>query len=267
MKARLRLGRRTADIPDWGGSPPGEAPMARILIVEDCPDACALVERALAEDHELTTAATLAEALERTARDGFDLALVDLALPDGDGFHLCSLLHNQPPTRDLPVIFLTASSRLDDKVTAFQLGADDYLEKPFHAVELRARVDARLRKVDDRARHEGTLELGDVTLDAPRFRAYVRRDDHREEIELTPHEFQLLHHLGSHCDEVMTRRTLLSAVWGRVVVSTRTIDTHMSNLRRKLQGTAIALESVRGVGYRLTVRSPRRGGRDFLTET
>lgn len=228
--------------------------MARILIVEDSPDSRALVERALADAHDLTPAGSIAEALQCSEREGFDLALVDLGLPDGDGFHLCSLLHSGTRTRDLPVMFLTASSELQDKVTAFQLGADDYLEKPFHAAELRARVDARLRKADERRRREGTLRVGDLVLEPTRFRVHALRDGHREEIELTPHEFQLLHHLGSRPDEVVSRRALLEELWGRVVVSKRTIDTHLSNLRHKLEGTSVAIEPVRGVGYRLIVR-------------
>ena len=128
--------------------------MARILVVEDCPDSRALVESSLV-DHELRLADSVAAAERALGAARFELVLLDLGLPDGDGFQICQRLQQGAETRDLPVVFLTASLELRDKVLAFQLGADDYVVKPFHPAELRVRVEARLR----RARREAASEV------------------------------------------------------------------------------------------------------------
>lgn len=230
---------------------PIEGAMARILLVEDCPDARALVARALGPECELSSAETLEQGLRLLSARRFDLVLADLGLPDGDGFSICSRLRNDPELRPTPVVFLTASDDTDHKVTAFQLGAEDYIEKPFRAAELRARVEARLRKAEEREREEALVRVGRLRLDLARFRASVRGPEGDRPLELTPRELRILHVLAARPDRVVTRAHILEAVWSGVAVSARTVDTHVSNLRRKLGGSGVRIEGLRGVGYRL----------------
>jgi two-component system phosphate regulon response regulator PhoB len=223
--------------------------VARILVVEDCPDQRALIERTLGREHELRMVPSVAESERACAAHRFDLVLVDIALPDGDGFAICERLQRDDATREIPVIFLTASEDLRNKVLAFRLGADDYVVKPCHAAELLARVDARLRRAAA-ADTSAVLAIGDLRIDLSRFA--VERNDGGA-IEMTPHELRLLHLLARRPERVVSRAQILESVWGDVVVSERTIDTHVCNLRRKLGASRISIRGVRGVGYRLHV--------------
>lgn len=239
--------------------------MWKILVVEDCPDSQRLVGRALSHC-EVRFADRIASAQSHLEREVPDLIVLDLALPDGSAFGLCSTLQNDDRTRDVPIVFLTASHETRNKVTAFSLGAEDYLEKPFEPVELRARVEARLRKARERAERGEALRVGNLWLDVARLRAWVIESGARREIELTPHEFQLLHHLARQEGRVARRPDILHAVWGDVIVTQRTIDTHVSNLRRKLGPEGPRIEAVRGIGYRLrAVSAPPADGSAFLT--
>jgi DNA-binding response OmpR family regulator len=226
--------------------------MARILVVEDCPDSRALIERSLA-DHELRLADSVSAAELALGAARFELVLLDLGLPDGDGFQICQRLQQGRETRDLPVVFLTASSELRDKVLAFQLGADDYVVKPFHPAELRVRVEARLRRARREAANE-VVEVGELRLDPERFR--VERADGAE-LDLTPRELRLLHLLARRSEQVVTRAQILECLWGGITVSARTVDTHVCNLRRKLGNSHVVIEGVRGLGYRLRASSVR----------
>lgn len=232
--------------------------MPRILVVEDCQDALELARRALAPDHDLTCACDLASARRLCELERFDLALIDLGLPDGSGLALCSELQAQAQLAELPVIVLTASDETRDKVMAFQLGADDYVAKPFRAQELRARVESKIRKHRSRSEAAVSLRIGDLTLDAARYRATIGDGLARAPVDLTPHEFRLLRHLAERPGQVVPRDQLLASLWSPVVVSPRTIDTHVSNLRCKLAPSSVRIEPVRGVGYRLEVGSAKQ---------
>lgn len=220
--------------------------MARILIVEDCADTCALVERTLS-GYETRCAGSAGEALRCIDARVPDLVVLDLGLPDGDGFGVLEALREAPGGAAVPVLFLSASRATRDKVAAFALGAEDYVEKPFDRAELRARVEARLRA--SRAAREEIVRVGPLCLDLGRMTVSLR--DGSDAIDLTPHEFRLLLFLGRRGDRVATRDGMLDEVWPGVAVSRRTVDTHVSNLRRKLAGTTLRIEPVRGFGYRL----------------
>lgn len=232
--------------------------MARILLVEDCPDTQTLVRGTLGH-HDVVIAGSLGAAVQELDRVAFDLVLLDLSLPDGDGFALCSRLRDAPELRELPVVFLTGSSETRDKVMAFEMGAQDYVEKPFQPLELRARVDARLRA--SKQHSSRLVSVGDLCLDPLQLRVTARSATGVVEIELTPHEFQLLRLLSQHRGEVVLRSVILEQIWRNVVVGRRTVDTHVSNLRRKIGPSRVAIEAVRGFGYRLRVEPAEVGGR------
>lgn len=222
--------------------------MNRILIVEDSLEEQELIRRALRSDYELEFAESSASGLDLASTQPPDLVLLDVGLPDGDGFDLCTRLKSNPRLEDVPVVFLTSRADTTDKVMAFKLGADDFLEKPFASAELRVRVEARLRTAQTR---QDALSFSDMQLDPIRQDVILRGDDHEWSCELTPHEFRLLHCLAVRRGEPVPRAQLAESAWAGVAIAERTIDTHVSNLRRKLGSHGALLQAVRGVGYRL----------------
>lgn len=222
----------------------------QVLAVEDDLDVQKLVQRALGRVAEVRCAGALSEATEEIRRRRPDLVLLDVALPDGEGYQLCSELQADDSTQDIPIVFLTARGEARDKITAFRLGADDYVEKPFEAEELRARVESRIEKQARRRQREQVIHRGELRIDVTRHRVARFVGSEPVELDLTPHEFRLLHHLASHEDRVFTRAQLMEEVWNGVIVAERTVDSHISNLRRKLGSAGELISSVRSVGYR-----------------
>ncbi|MBI2606828.1 MAG: response regulator transcription factor [Deltaproteobacteria bacterium] len=227
--------------------------MHRILIVEDHLELQQAIPKILGESCSFEIASTLKEGFEHVNRHDFDLILLDVDLPDGDGFKLCANLKQMEGKSDIPVIFLTGDSDIQDKVMAFSLGADDYILKPFDARELRARVFARLERSAKTKEKSNTLVKGDLSFALLSQRATVSSGRGAIELPLTPLEFKLLLYFARHEDHVLTREQLISAVWNdNVHVLDRTIDSHISNLRRHLGPSACEIKSVYGEGYRFT---------------
>lgn len=177
------------------------------------------------------------------------LVILDLMLPGMDGFEVCRMLRRDPATSSIPVIMLTAKGHETDKVEGLELGADDYVTKPFSPRELVARVKAVLRRTG-RAEPE-TLALGDlITIDPERFEVKVKDGI----VVLTPVEFKILHLLARNQGKVFTRDRILDHLWGNEkAVLDRTVDVHIKNLREKLGDAGDIIRNVRGVGYKLQV--------------
>lgn len=224
---------------------------SRILVVEDEVDLAELVSFNLRDaGHDVSTVHNGANALSEIARQKPDLVLLDVMLPDISGFEVCRRLRRSVDTIDLPVIMLTAKGEEVDRIVGFEVGADDYVVKPFSPRELTLRVDAILRRTGPDARQEGpqTITIGDLRIDVPAHRVEVGG----EEVPLTALEFRLLLDLASRAGRVQSRDALLERVWGYAPgVETRTVDTHIKRLREKLGAGAKYLETVRGVGYRI----------------
>ncbi len=221
--------------------------MARLLIVEDEPGiALGLEDDLKLEGYEVEVVADGEGALRRARSDSFDLILLDVMLPGKDGFEVCRELRRGGSRT--PIIILTAKTREAEKVLGLELGADDYVTKPFSPLELRARIKAALRRAGDST--PDIYRFGDLEVDFTRFE--VRRGS--DPIALTPLEFRLLAAFVRHEGQVLSRSRLLDLVWGSgTFVADRVVDTHITNLRKKLEPTPARpryLVSVRGVGYR-----------------
>ena len=213
-----------------------------ILVVED-EDSIAepLVDGLRCEGFDVTRAATAAAAL---AADAGDVVLLDLRLPDGDGFDVCRELRARS---DVPIIVVTARGEESDRVAGLELGADDYVVKPFGLRELIARIRAVTRRSTGARGRGGVLQVGPLLVDERARRAHL---DGRE-LELTPKEFELLAALARDPGAALSRRRLLEEVWHTSWYgSAKTIDVHIAALRRKL-GDPGVIETVRGVGFRL----------------
>jgi two-component system phosphate regulon response regulator PhoB len=224
--------------------------MARILVVEDEQDLQRVLEYNLRQaGHEPISALRGKDAYELVRTRKPEAILLDLMLPDIPGTEVCRTLKSDPNTRSIPIIMLTARGEEIDRVVGFELGADDYVVKPFSVRELLLRVTAVLRRgtIDASEEPVGRVDFGCLTFDRAAHRAWVEAS----EVELTALEFKLLVTLYDRRDRVQSRATLLDDVWGITAdITTRTVDTHVKRLREKLAAARDYIETVRGVGYR-----------------
>jgi DNA-binding response OmpR family regulator len=228
-------------------------PAFRVLVAEDERDVAELIRYTLArEGVDVILASNGADAL-RLARENLpDLVLLDLMLPQVNGWELCRRLKQDPATRALPVIIVTARAEEGDKVLGFEVGADDYVTKPFSTRELVARVRAVVRRTRPPETEERRLRIkvGDLVVDRQRFEVTVGG----RAVGLTPKEFELLATLAAEPGRVYGRDELLDLVWGRDgFVEPRTVDVHLARLRAKFVAARLpepGIETVRGVGYR-----------------
>jgi len=221
--------------------------MSRILIVEDEPDiALGLEDDLTVEGHQVEVVRDGETAVRRGREAGWDLILLDVMLPRKDGFEVCRALRHAGV--QTPVILLTAKTQEAEKILGLELGADDYVTKPFSPRELRARIKAVLRRFSPPT--QKTFRFGDVEVDFAR--AEVRRDGMT--VEMTPIEFKLLCAFIQRRGRVLSREQLLEAAWDRDIhVTDRAVDAHIVNLRRKIESHPADprfLLSVRGLGYR-----------------
>ncbi len=223
-------------------------PMPRILVIEDEPGLQQVLDYNLRrEGHEVLLAPSGTEGLRIAREKRPDLVLLDWMLPDRSGTEVCRLLKSTRSTSGIPVVFVTARTDEVDRIVGFEVGAADYIVKPFSIRELVLRVQAVLRRSRDTAAPVRTVVFGCLSLDEGAHRIWI--DD--GEIELTLIEWKLLLALYENRDRVQTRGALLDGVWGMdVSVTTRTVDTHVKRLRDKLQRAGEYIETVRGIGYR-----------------
>ncbi|MCI8361143.1 MAG: response regulator transcription factor [Clostridiales bacterium] len=230
-----------------------------MYIVDDEPSIRRLLSAALEEEGYGTQAFSEGKALLAALRHTLpDLIILDWMMPEPDGLEVCRRLREDPATRPVPVLMLTARGQEDDRVTGLNMGADDYLSKPFSVRELTARVKALIRRGEYMSGRGERLRAGGLAMDLSSRQASLDG----KPVELTAKEFDLLAVLLRHTGQVLTREQLLDAVWGmNYGGEARTVDVHIRFLRQKLEGgenLARYIHTLRGVGYRL---SPPEDGR------
>ncbi|MCB9772091.1 MAG: response regulator transcription factor [Candidatus Omnitrophica bacterium] len=221
-----------------------------ILIVEDDQNIAKLVRYNFEKaGYRVFVTITGEDALDHLSRHMVDLIILDLMLPKMDGFETCRRLKDTTRLSSIPVMILTARGEEVDRVVGFELGADDYVVKPFSPRELVLRAKTILRRGQARQKPKENLSYGDITIDIPRHRISVKG----KEIIVTPMEFKLLIILVERRGRVQSREQLLSDVWNiEADVTTRTVDTHVKRLRQKLGKAGNVIETIRGLGYRLS---------------
>ena len=226
----------------------------KILIIEDEPDIRKNLEYNLSrEGYSVLTAASIREAEQLIYSNNLSLILLDLMLPDGSGLELCKKMKSDPDVQNLPIIILTAKDDEVDKVVGFEIGADDYVTKPFSVRELILRIKAVLKRGENKKDIvEIDRQFGDLKIDIDSHEVYVDG----ELVNLTALEFKLLIQLVDRRGRVQSREQLLADVWGySAEVTTRTVDTHIKRLREKLGTMGKYVQTIRGVGYKFS-RSP-----------
>jgi len=223
--------------------------MMRILIIEDEPDIRKTIEyNFVKEGFKVSVAGSLAEGKKLFLAETINLIILDLMLPDGSGLDLCREIKSNPSTASTPIIILTAKSDEVDRVVGFELGADDYVTKPFSIRELLLRVKAILkRNPSSTSQSIGEQIVGNLKIDFDAHIVLVKG----EEINLTALEFKLLKHFLDRRGRVQSRDQLLQDVWGYSSdITTRTVDTHIKRLREKLGSAGDYVQTIRGVGYK-----------------
>jgi two-component system phosphate regulon response regulator PhoB len=226
----------------------------KILIIEDEPDIRKTLEYNISrEGYKVVSASSLSEGKEQINSSDFSLILLDLMLPDGSGLNLCREIKSDKDKSPTPIIILTAKDDEVDKVVGFELGADDYVTKPFSVRELILRIKAILKRGESKKEIlEVQRQFGELTMDIDSHEAFVNN----EQIILTALEFRLLRQLVDRRGRVQSRDQLLSDVWGySAEVNTRTVDTHIKRLREKLGTMGKYVQTIRGVGYKFS-RTP-----------
>jgi len=226
-----------------------------VLIVEDESDIARLMKFHLErEGYEAHVASTGRLALEATERLQPGLIILDIMLPDLDGLEVCRRLKRETATKDIPIVMVTARGEESDVVVGLELGAEDYVTKPFSPRVLVARVKAVMRRRASDAGGQIALAGGDVTIDPARHTVRVSG----QEIELTLTQYRLLHYLAARPGFVRTRDQIVAAVRGEdAVLSSRAIDVHIAALRQRMGPMGDLIETVRGVGYRMSDQHPR----------
>jgi DNA-binding response OmpR family regulator len=236
----------------------------KILLIEDSADYQALIKETLS-DYEVHLSRSAEDAWLQLLKQTYDLILLDIQLPEKNGFSLLEEIQSSPTLQSIPVVCITGRGAITDKVTAFSLGADDYLQKPFELLELKARVDGKLAKARKSRETTQLLRIANLKMDLNSHQVSILGQDHHEkEITLTQTEFKILTHFSKNPGRAFTRDQILTAVWGGgVAVSDRVIDVHICALRRKIKGSTIRIQPITGLGYRLDVVSSQ----DFAPST
>ena len=218
-----------------------------ILVVDDEKDILNLITHQLEKaGFKVIPASDGTTALSMARKSHPDLILLDLLLPDLEGTEVQKLLKQDPETKDIPVIMVTAKGEEVDKIVGLELGADDYITKPFSVRELVLRVKAVLKRVKGKGEEKKEIKIWDLTIDPRGYKVWVKK----ESVPLTATEFKLLLELIENRGKVMTRDTLLNNVWGYSYEGyARTVDTHIRRLREKLGKAGEYIETLRGIGY------------------
>ena len=230
----------------------------RVLIVEDERDLSRVVAYNFKkEGFDVVVAFTGEQALRAVKEERFDLVLLDLMLPDISGTEVCKKLKQNQATAQIPVVMVTAKGEEVDRIVGFELGADDYVVKPFSVRELVLRVRSILRRADASAQAPERFETGKLRVDRAAHRVWVEE----REVSLTALELRILVMLYDRRGRVQSRELLLDEVWGADSdVTARNVDTHVKRVREKLGPAGEYIETVRGVGYRVSDRPSEDGG-------
>lgn len=228
-----------------------------VLLVEDARDIQFLVRTAIGERVSLTCVETSEAAMKELHSGNYSLILLDVNLPDANGFDLCRRLREEDRFSDVPIFFLTGENELQNKKAGFDSGADDYVTKPFEPEELEARVMAKLKRKPGQIKDK--IQVDGYRVDMVQHKIFQRQQDDSEELlPLTPLEFRLLSLFLRHEGKIFSRAELLGLFWGDAVyVSRNTVDTHISSLRKKMGDDGAALKSVFKKGYSFTRRAAK----------
>lgn len=211
-----------------------------------------LLKRTLTPHFDLELASNLQEARNSVfGKQKLDLITLDLNLPDGDGLRFCSELRASPQCENIPIFILSGNHSISEKMHGFQLGIEDYIVKPFEPMELKARIEARLKKISSQQIQENIIKIGKLIINLSCHRIELDLKKGPLRIDLSTTEFKILSYLARHQGQVKSREQIISTVWGEDLhLTDRTVDSHISRIRKKIKECDGTIESVPNAGYR-----------------
>ncbi|MFL5815185.1 MAG: response regulator transcription factor [Bdellovibrionia bacterium] len=222
----------------------------KVLLVEDSEEFQIVVSEFLGRDFDISFASTEKEALTALSQSEFDLILLDIVLLSGSGYRVLSELQRDPELSDIPIICISSRGSLPEKVMAFNLGADDYLVKPFEFIEFRARVEAKIKKRQRQESDQSVLKSGALELDRNTYRATLTVGSDKVDLGLSPIEFKILAFFIKNRERVLTREQILTGAWGNDSKAfDRAVDVHVCSLRKKLRSHSRSIKAIHGLGY------------------
>lgn len=236
--------------------------MEKILVIEDNKDYQFLIQTSLGTEYRVVVADNGKSGIDLAKEHRPDLILLDISLGEVDGFEVCHLLRGQKETAQIPIIFLSSRNDSHSKVMGFDLGADDYIEKPFEAEELKARIKVRIRQNSSRRENIPSFEIQGLRIDFLGHRVFIEE----REINFSALEFKLLSFFVRNPDRVLSRERILNNVWGvDTFVTDRVVDSHIRSIRKKLGAYKDHIESIYGEGYRFNP-NPLAGAEELEKE-
>lgn len=222
--------------------------MYSILHLDQSQDFNHELKTTLSRSAHLTWASSLSDAKRLMASENYDMIILDLILPDGDGIDFCFSLQNSH--KNTPIIVLTSLDDVSKKVSSFAAGADDYITRPFHSIELQSKIDSKLRNVSKQSKTYDLYKWKEIEISKSKQEMIVYHQYGEQRFELTAMEFKILCMFSNLTETVLSRDMILNEIWGDdVYVAPRSVDTHISKLRRKLGDKAHVIQSVHGTGY------------------
>lgn len=224
-----------------------------ILCIEDDLTMQAIIAASL-PDYTVNFVSKLSEADAWISRNALSAILVDIQLPDGDGLRWLGEFNQKFKNNKIPLLVISGQVDLSKKIAAFTLGAEDFISKPFDPLELRARVISKINKNLSREEKSKTRTVGDLLIDFDRQKVFLENGNSKTDLQVSTLEIKVLALLTKRLEQVYTREQMIQLVWENVYISDRTIDSHVSHLRKKLQNSLLKIESVKGLGYRAVVK-------------
>jgi DNA-binding response OmpR family regulator len=228
--------------------------MITLLCIDDSKEVQIIVKKTFTNSARILPAESLSEAQTQLKNNQVDLILLDLSLPDGDGFEFFNKLNLDESLSKIPVIILTSKNQIQDKVMGFHLGAEDFIVKPFDPSELKVRVEARVKRHLLFKEHDSIMQVGNLVINHLEQSVNIKENDSPEDITLTTTEFKILSYLAKHKDQVMSREQIISSAWKHGFnISDRTIDSHISRIRKKIATSNHNIIAIQSVGYKFSV--------------
>jgi DNA-binding response OmpR family regulator len=225
-----------------------------VLVIDDDPTVEAILSQTL-KSFQIIPAYSLAQAREKFESYSFRAIFFDIELPDGDGLDLLAEVTNKFFLNNTPVFVLSSHSELPNKLTAFSLGADDFISKPFAPAEIQARLEAKLNKLQILNQNQLQIRVGNVLLDLDRRAVSCVLNDIENNLNFTHYEFMIFSLLTKNIGKVFSREEVLSEVWGTTAVASRGIDSHIARIRSKLASTNVKINTIKGSGYSVSMDS------------
>lgn len=229
--------------------------MQKILLIDDAKDTHLILREVFNGEAVITSAYDLNQAVHWFEKSVYNLVLLDIALPDGNGLEFFARIKNKQNVKETPFILLSAKSDFSSKSTGFSLGAEDYIVKPFDPLELRLRCLAKMKKFEIKRDFPELKNSGPLRFESASRRVYLSNENEEKLLQLTPTGFKILQYLSKHQDQVFSRDQIISAVWGvGTFIVDRTVDTHIGTIRKQLAESVVNIQSIHGQGYKLTIK-------------